>query len=185
MGKQIVGFTTNSDVSVRLTYKGDEMRDIRNVSKNCYLCIGTYKKSEDYLVYDINDIYFVRCKTAYRIKIKHNNIVYHIICGASQKFIVSTDMMEENAKLSHGWVCPAIHMTEFDFDNYKYYINSSIPEVKYEIISAERKIMPTATKLYNIDKIAKDKPTYNILLESKDENISILTINNNHYTASR
>ena len=184
MSKQIVGFTTNSDVAVRLTYKGDDIRDIKRLSKNCFLSIGTYKKTEEYLVYDMNNIKQTKCKTAYRIRIRHNSIDYHILCGASQKFIVSTDMMESNDKLAHGWVCPAIHMIDFDFENYKYYINSSIPEIKYEIIGAERKILPTATKLYNIDTIAHGKPTYNIILESRDENISILTINNERYKGS-
>lgn len=185
MGRVIVGFSSNSDASVRLTYKGDDMRDIKHLSKNTCICVGVRDKNDKYMVYSSDDIPNYKSRTVYRIKIRHNDIDYHIICGASQKFIVSTNKMETWTRLASGWVCPAINMVGFDFSNYRYYINSGIDGVKYEIVDVERRLMPGAERLYNIDVVAGDKPTYNIILESRDENISILTINNTRYTPPR
>jgi len=183
MSKQYIGFSANSDVSVRLSYyKGDIIRKTTRLSKNTYLSIMVNKNNIcKKFVYNTDDIPSIRCKTVYRIKLKHNDIEYHIICGSSQKFIVSTDKMELSGRLENGWVCPAINMVGFDFDNYTYYLKGD-NGLKYEIISAERKLMVGPERLYDIDIIAGDDPVYSIVLESSKENISILTINNKRYT---
>ena len=175
MGKPAVGFSTNSDISVRLMYKGDN--NIKHVSKNYYICIGTRKQKDEYITYNTEEIQSVKCKTIYNIKIKYNNKYYRISCGAYQKFKISTDKMSENEKLS-GWICTAANMSGLDFDNYKYYIHSDIPGVKYELVEVDRRLLPRFEKLYNTDVVADNLPTYNVLVECENEKISILTINN-------